>query len=205
MKWEPIAGDPRFPILAPRKAGDWAFVQHALYWLADYGAAVFVMFPGTLYRGNAERKIREDLVRKNLVSSVVQLPPGLFQETSIATSIVVFKEISDGVLFLDASTESLDDESRKRIVDLVLRRENVDFTARLATLDEIERNDFNLSVQTYVEPRDTREKIDIVQLEEEIERHRRRADQLRGEIDALLPEIRSAVAVMHGGKVEDVH
>ena len=192
VKWEPIKDDHRFPILAPRKAGDWAFVQHALYWLADDGVAASVMFPGALYRGNAERKIREDLVRKNLVSAVVQLPAGLFRETSIATSIVVFKRSKD-VLFVDAT-----ELEREKVVELVRRRENVEFTARLATLDELERNDFNLSVSTYVEPRDTREKIDLDQLEREIEEHRRRADELRREIDVLLPDVKAAIAVIHG-------
>ena len=152
--------------------------MHSLSWLASNGTAAIVCFPGIMYRGGAEQKIRKYLVDNNYVDGIIQLPNNLFFGTSIATCIMVMKKnkADNKTLFIDATSEcvkvtnnnKLTPENIDRIVDVFAKREEVEHFAHLASYEEVSGNDYNLSVSTYVEAEDTREKIDIVKLNAEI-------------------------------------
>ena len=197
-----LINDPRFApagVLAPKSKADMAFIMHSLAWLAPGGIAAIVTFPGIMYRGGAEQKIRKYLIDNNFIDCIIQLPDNLFFGTSIATCIMILKrgKEDDKTLFIDASKEcvkvtnnnKLTDENIKNIVDIYANREDKDYVAHLASYDEIVEQNYNLSVSTYVEAEDTREKIDIVALNAEIERIVARENELRAEIDRIIKEI----------------
>ena len=197
-----LINDPRFApagVLAPKSKADMAFIMHSLSWLAANGTAAIVCFPGIMYRGGAEQKIRKYLVDNNYVDAVIQLSGSLFFGTSIATCIMVLKKgkRDNKVMFIDASKEyikvtnnnKLTPENIDRIVDVFAKREEVAHFSHLADYAEIAENDFNLSVSTYVEPEDTREKIDIKKLNAEIAEIVAREQVLRSEIDKIIAEI----------------
>lgn len=207
IKWEGdgnplLINDPRFApagVLAPKSKADMAFIMHSLSWLASNGTAAIVCFPGIMYRGGAERKIRKYLVENNFIDCVIQLPSNLFFGTSIATCIMVMKKNkSDSTtLFIDATSEcikvtnnnKLTPENISRIVDTFAERKEIAHFSHLADITEITENDFNLSVSTYVEAEDTREKIDIQKLNAEIAEIVLREEELRAAIDAIIEEI----------------
>ena len=207
IKWagddDPVLiNDPRFSpagVLAPKSKADMAFIMHSLSWLAANGTAAIVCFPGIMYRGGAEKKIRKYLIDNNFIDCVIQLPPNLFFGTSIATCIMVFKKnkTDSGILFVDASNEfvkvtnnnKLTQENIDHIVQTFAERKDVEYLAHLASYDEIKEQDYNLSVSTYVEQKDTREKIDIVKLNAEIKNIVTREQVLRDEIDQIVAEI----------------
>ena len=197
-----LINDPRFApagVLAPKGKADMAFIMHSLSWLAPNGTAAIVCFPGIMYRGGAEQKIRKYLVENNYVDCIIQLPGNLFFGTSIATCIMVMKKnkTDNDVLFIDATKEcikvtnnnKLTEENIDRIVSVFTKREEVKHLAYVAACEEIAENDYNLSVSTYVEPEDTREKIDIVKLNAEIKEIVVREQVLRDEIDKIIAEI----------------
>ena len=176
-----------------------AFIMHSLSWLASNGTAAIVCFPGIMYRGGAEQKIRKYLIDNNFIDCVIQLPSNLFFGTSIATCIMVLKRgKADGkVLFIDATKEcikvvknnKLTQANMDRIVDTFANRSEIEHFAHLASYDEIVENDYNLSVSTYVEVEDTREKVDIQKLNAEIREIVAREAVLRTEIDKIIAEI----------------
>lgn len=197
-----LVNDPRFSpagVLAPNSKADLAFTMHMLHWLAEDGAAAIVEFPGVLYRGGAEGKIRRYLVENNFVHTIIQLPPDLFFGTTIATCIIVFKKsrIDDKVLFVDASSQfvregnknRLNEENRENLLSLAFERKDVEHVAKLVSIDDIAANDWNLSVSSYVEPEDTREKVDITELNNRIAGIVERQQQLRESIDAIVAEL----------------
>lgn len=197
-----LINDPRFSpagVLAPKSKADMAFIMHALAWLASGGTAAIVCFPGILYRGGAEQKIRKYLIDNNFIDCIIQLPANLFFGTSIATCIMVLKrgKADNRTLFLDASAECvkvtnnnrLTTDNIGRIVSAFAAREEIPHFAHLAEYGEIEENGYNLSVSTYVEQEDTREKIDIVKLNAEIGEIVAREQSLREEIDKIIAEI----------------
>lgn len=197
-----LINDPRFSpagVLAPKSKADLAFIMHSLSWLAPNGTAAIVCFPGIMYRGGAEQKIRKYLVDNNFVDCIIQLPSNLFFGTSIATCIMVLKKnkIDNKTLFVDATNEcikvtnnnKLTPENIDHIVDVFTKREDIEHFARLASYEEVAENDYNLSVSTYVEAEDTREKIDIVKLNAEIKEIVAREQELRDEIDKIIAEI----------------
>jgi type I restriction enzyme M protein len=209
IKWEgdsdaTLINDPRFSpagVLAPKSKADLAFIMHSLTFLATNGTAAIVCFPGIMYRGGAEKKIRQYLVDNNFIDAVIQLPDNLFFGTSIATCILVMKKgkRDNKVLFVDASDECVKVTNNNRLtadnIANVLaivkeRKEKVDYKSRLVHRDEIAENDFNLSVSTYVEQKDTREKIDIVKLEAEIKEIVEKEAKLRAAIDEIVEELR---------------
>lgn len=207
IKWEGddnplLINDPRFApagVLAPKSKADLAFIMHSLSWLAPNGTAAIVCFPGIMYRGGAEQKIRKYLVENNYVDCIIQLPANLFFGTSIATCIMVLKKgkSDNKVLFIDATNEcikvtnnnKLTEENIQKIVDVFTRRDDVEHFSKLVSFDEISENSFNLSVSSYVETEDTREKIDIVKLNAEIKEIVAREQVLRDEIDKIIAEI----------------
>ena len=207
IKWEGddnplLINDPRFApagVLAPKSKADLAFIMHSLSWLAPNGTAAIVCFPGIMYRGGAEQKIRKYLVENNYVDCIIQLPANLFFGTSIATCIMVMKKgkTDNKVLFIDATNEcikvtnnnKLTEDNIQRIVDAFTSREDVEHFSKLVSFNEISENGYNLSVSSYVEAEDTREKIDIVKLNAEIKEIVAREQVLRDEIDKIIAEI----------------
>ena len=173
--------------------------MHSLSWLAANGTAAIVCFPGIMYRGGAEKKIRQYLVDNNFIDCVIQLPANLFFGTSIATCIMVLKrgKADNKTLFIDASSECvkvtnnnrLTAENIERIVSAFTTHEEIKHFSHLAEYGEITENGYNLSVSTYVEAEDTREKIDIVKLNAEIEEIVSREKVLRDEIAKIITEI----------------
>lgn len=197
-----LINDPRFApagVLAPKSKADLAFIMHSLSWLASNGTAAIVCFPGIMYRGGAEQKIRKYLVDNNFIDCIIQLPSNLFYGTSIATCIMVMKKNKNDNLtfFIDASNEcvkvtnnnKLTPGNIERIVNTFANREEDKHFSHLASYDEIIENDYNLSVSTYVEAEDTREEIDIVKLNAEIEKIVLREDALREAIRNIIKEI----------------
>ena len=197
-----LINDPRFApagVLAPKSKADLAFIMHSLSWLASNGTAAIVCFPGIMYRGGSEQKIRKYLIDNNFIDCVIQLPSNLFFGTSIATCIMVMKrsKTDNKTLFIDASSEcikvtnnnKLTPDNIKRIVDAFAGRVEEAHFAHLATYEEITENDYNLSVSTYVEAEDTREKVDIVKLNAVIEEIVTREDELRKAIRNIIEEI----------------
>ena len=207
IKWEGndnpvLINDPRFSpagVLAPKSKADLAFIMHSLAWLATNGTAAIVCFPGIMYRGGAEKKIRQYLIDNNFIDCIIQLPSNLFYGTSIATCIIVLKKskADNRTLFIDASAEcikvtnnnKLTEENIRRIVDEFVSRADVDHFARCVPYEEVAQNEYNLSVSTYVQPEDTREVIDIVKLNAEIEQIVAREQVLRDEIAKIIGEI----------------
>ena len=207
IKWEGDANpllinDPRFSaagVLAPKSKADMAFIMHSLSWLAPNGTAAIVCFPGIMYRRGAEQKIRKYLVDNNYVDCVIQLPSNLFFGTSIATCIMVMKKgkTDNKTLFIDATNEcvkvtnnnKLTPDNIDNIVDVFAKREDKKHFSHLADYEEIVENGYNLSVSTYVEAEDIREKIDIVKLNAEIKEIVAREQVLRDEIDKIIADI----------------
>ena len=207
IKWkgddDPILiNDERFSpagVLAPKSKADLAFIMHSLAWLATNGTAAIVCFPGIMYRGGAEKKIRKYLVDNNYVDCIIQLPDNLFFGTSIATCIMVLRKskTDNTILFIDASNEfekvtnnnKFTPENIEKIVNEFTSREDVEYFSRSVPYSEIQENDFNLSVSTYVEKEDKREVIDIVKLNAEIKEIVAREQVLRDEIDRIITEI----------------
>ncbi|SES69292.1 type I restriction-modification system subunit M [Anaerobranca gottschalkii] len=210
VKWDGdsnplLINDPRFSpagVLAPKSKADLAFIMHSLSWLATNGTAAIVCFPGVLYRGGAEQKIRKYLVENNFIDCIIQLPDNLFFGTSIATCIMVLKKSKsdNNILFIDASNEfvkvtknnKLSQDNIEKILNAYIDRKDVKHFTKLVPKEEIEKQDYNLSVSTYVEKEDTREKIDIVALNAEIKEIVERQKKLREEINKIISEIEVA-------------
>ncbi|AKE41905.1 type I restriction-modification system subunit M [Corynebacterium kutscheri] len=207
IKWEGDANpllinDSRFApagVLAPKSKADLAFTMHILSWLAVNGTAAIVEFPGVLYRGGAERKIRKYLIDNNYVDTVIQLPPDLFFGTTIATCIIVLKKskTDNAVLFIDASAEfsrvgnknKLLPDNQKQILKHFATREDVEYIAKLVPNEDIAANDYNIAVSSYVEQEDTREVINITELNTEIARIVARQAELRTSIDVIVADL----------------
>lgn len=200
-----LINDPRFApagVLAPKSKADLAFIMHSLSWLATDGTAAIVCFPGVLYRGGAEKKIRQYLIDNNFIDCIIQLPSNLFFGTSIATCVMVLKKskAENSTLFIDASEEyvkitnnnKLTQENIDNIVEVFKARQEKDHFSCLVPNSQIAEQDYNLSVSTYVQKEEKREVIDIATLNAEIERIVARENVLRREIDAIIAEIEGA-------------
>lgn len=185
--------------LAPKSYADFAFIMHALSYLSSKGRAAIVCFPGIFYRKGAERTIRKYLIDNNFIDCVIQLPENLFFGTSIATCILVMSKnkTENKVLFIDASKEFkketnnniLEEKNIDAIVEEFRNRTDVEYFSRYVDVSEIEENDYNLSVSTYVEKEDTREVIDIKALNKELEETVKRIDELRSSINEIVKEL----------------
>ncbi|WP_347042366.1 type I restriction-modification system subunit M [Brachybacterium nesterenkovii] len=207
IKWEGDANpllinDERFSpagVLAPKSKADLAFTMHMLSWLAVNGTAAIVEFPGVLYRGGAEKKIRQYLVDNNYIDAVIQLPADLFFGTTIATCILVLKKSkkSSDVLFIDASAEfkrvgnknKLLEEHQARILGAFTAREPEDYFTTVVSIEDIASNDYNIAVSSYVEAEDTREAVNITELNAEIARIVARQAELRTAIDEIVADL----------------
>jgi type I restriction enzyme M protein len=194
-----LINDPRYApagVLAPKSRADLAFTMHMLSWLAVNGTAAIVEFPGVLYRGGAEQKIRKYLIDNNYIDTVIQLPPDLFFGTTIATCILVLKKSKkdNSVLFIDASAEfvhvgnknKLTEAHQQKILDAFTARQDADHFTRVVPNTDIAENSYIISVSAFVEQEDTREVVDIEKLNAEIVEIVARQQELRGQIDAIV-------------------
>lgn len=199
-----LINDDRFApagVLAPKSKADFAFVLHALSYLSSKGRAAIVCFPGIFYRGGAEQKIRKYLVDSNFVETVISLAPNLFYGTSIAVNILVLSKhkTDTKIQFIDASGEDffkketnnnvLTDAHINRIMDMFDSKADVAHVAGTIDNAKIAENDYNLSVSSYIEAKDNRDKVDITQLNAEIAKTVEKIDKLRADIDAIVKEI----------------
>lgn len=199
-----LINDPRYSpagVLAPKSKADFAFIMHSLSWLATNGTAAIVCFPGIFTRTNtkAEPKIRKYLVDNNFIDCIIQLPNNLFFGTDIATCIMVLKKNKkdNNTLFIDATKEcikvtnnnQLTEQNINNIIKIFENREDLEYVAKLVSSKEIAENNYNLSVSTYVEKEDTREKIDIVELNKKINEIVAKEQELRDAINKIISEI----------------
>lgn len=199
-----LINDERFApagVLAPKSKADFAFILHSLSYLSSRGRAAIVCFPGIFYRGGAEQKIRKYLVDSNFVETVISLAPNLFYGTSIAVNIMVLSKnkADTKIQFIDASGKEfykketnnniLEEEHIEKIIQLFASKENKKYVSKSVDKDEIAKENYNLSVSSYVETKDTREVIDINVLNTEIKKTVKNIDRLRVEIDKIIAEI----------------
>lgn len=185
-------------VLAPKSKADFAFTMHILHSLAVNGTAAIVEFPGVMYRGGAEQKIRKYLVDNNFVDAVIQLPQDLFFGTSIATCILVLKKSKkeNSTLFVDASAlftrsqtkNKLTTDHMGKILDIIENRTVEDYFSLVVDNTDVAANDYNLSVSSYVTAEDTREVVDITQLNKDIEGIAARQSDLRRQIDKIVAD-----------------
>ena len=208
LKWEGkentiLINDERYApagVLAPKSAADLAFTMHMLWHLSERGTAAIVEFPGVLYRGGDEKKIRQYLIKNNFVDTVIQLPANLFFGVGIATCIIVLKKSAktdSSVLFIDASKLFRKDgnknvllqEHQDKIMELFTNRQDEQYLAKLVKNDDILANDANLSVSSYVEQEDTREVIDITEVNAKLENLVAEGNELNKKIEAIIKEL----------------
>lgn len=199
-----LINDERFApagVLAPSSKADLAFTMHMLSWLSPKGIAAIVEFPGVLYRGGAEQKIRKYMIDNNFVDTVIQLPSDLFFGTSIATCILVLKKnkTDNNILFVDASEEfvrntnknKLSEENINNIVNLLKERKSVENKAYLAPYEEIKENDYNISVNSYLKSNINEVKIDIEEVNKKLAEIVPKQQQIRKELEEIIRELES--------------
>lgn len=206
-KWSATAGflqDERFSdygVLAPKSKADYAFLLHGLYHLKSNGTMAIVLPHGVLFRGAAEGKIREKLLRAGNIYAVIGLPANLFYNTSIPTCIIVLKKHRDGrdVLFIDASKKfdkgkkqnAMTDEHIEAVMELYSKRETVEKESYLASFEDIEKNDFNLNIPRYVDNFEKEEEVDINALLTQMDQTDKELEQAQGEFLSLLKDLTS--------------
>lgn len=198
-----LINDERFApagILAPESKADLAFTMHMLAWLSQKGTAAIVQFPGVLYRGGAEQKIRKYMVGNNFVDVVIQLPNDLFFGTSIATCILVLKKSkkTNDILFIDASNQYVRNTNKNKlssdnidwIVEKIKNRKGKDNEpVVVVSNDEVEKNNYNISVNTYIKNTSEDEKIDIKEINRKIKEVVKKENKVRIELDKIIQEL----------------
>ena len=205
--WSAAAGflqDERFSeygVLAPKSKADYAFLLHGLYHLKSSGTMAIVLPHGVLFRGAAEGKIREKLLRAGNIYAVIGLPANLFYNTSIPTCIIVLKKHRDGrdVLFIDASRKfekgkkqnAMTDEHIDSVIELYNRRETVEKESFLAEFEDVEKNDFNLNIPRYVDNFEKEEEIDLKALLTDMKQNDAEISRVQGEFVSLLKDLTS--------------
>ena len=206
-KWSAAAGflqDERFSdygVLAPKSKADYAFLLHGLYHLKNNGTMAIVLPHGVLFRGAAEGKIREKLLRSGNIYAVIGLPANLFYNTSIPTCIIVLKKHRDGrdVLFIDASKKfnkgkkqnEMTDEHIDEVLALYSDRKTVEKESYLASFEDIEKNDFNLNIPRYVDNFEKEEDVDINTLLQDMKKTDDKLEQVKGDFVSLLKDLTS--------------
>ncbi len=207
-KWSAASGflqDERFSdygVLAPKSKADYAFLLHGLYHLKSNGTMAIVLPHGVLFRGAAEGKIREKLLRAGNIYAVIGLPANLFYNTSIPTCIIVLKKHRDGrdVLFIDASKKfekgkkqnTMTDEHITAVIDLYHKRETVEKEAFLASFEDIEKNDFNLNIPRYVDNFEEEEEINLGELLTEMKQTDEELEKTEKEVLSFFKDLTSS-------------
>lgn len=207
-KWSAVSGflqDERFSdygVLAPKSKADYAFLLHGLYHLKSNGTMAIVLPHGVLFRGAAEGKIREKLLRAGNIYAVIGLPANLFYNTSIPTCIIVLKKHRDGrdVLFIDASKKfekgkkqnTMTDEHITAVIDLYHKRETVEKEAFLASFEDIEKNDFNLNIPRYVDNFEEEEEINLGELLTEMKQTDEELEKTEKEVLSFFKDLTSS-------------
>lgn len=197
-----LINDPRFApagVLAPKSKADLAFTMHMLSWLSTSGTAAIVEFPGVLYRGGNEMKIRKYLIDNNYIDTVIQLPPNLFFGTPIATCVIVLKKSKkeNNILFIDASNEfvhsgnknKLSDDNINAILNAFIERKDKEYFTKVVPSSVIAENEYKISINSYVDQEDTREEVDIKKLNTEIAEIVEKENKLRIEIDKIVVDL----------------
>ena len=184
----------------PKSKGDYAFILHMIETLKPKTGRMAVVVPhGVLFRGSAEGKIRQKLIEENLLDAVIGLPEKLFYGTGIPAAVLVFRKdkTDNNVLFIDASREfqagknqnQLSDENIAKVVDTYRQRENLDKYAYLASLEEIQENDFNLNIPRYVDTFEEEEEIDLMAVQAERKEIEAEIAKLNEQMDGYLKEL----------------
>lgn len=207
LKWEGDANpllinDERFSpagVLAPKSKADYAFIMHILSWLSSSGTSSIVEFPGILYRGGAEQKIRKYLIDNNFIDALIQLPTDLFFGTTISTVIMVIRKnkTTNNIHFVDASKEfvrydtknKLSETNIDKIVETIRNKTDIEYFSRYVDVQEVIEKDYTLSVNTYVGAEDTSEVIDIQELNQKIKDIVVKVEQLRNSIDSIIQDL----------------
>ena len=193
-------------VLAPPSNADFAFIMHMLSWLSPKGTAAIVVFPGILYRGNAEQKIRQYMIDNNFIDTIIQLPPNIFFQTPIATAIMVLKKNKNdnNILFIDASNEfvknsdkmkngnnsnKLSEDNINNIYNVFKNRKTDSLKSYLATYEEVKNNEYNISVNTYLKKEIEEDTIDIKELNEDLAQILPKQQELRKELDEIIKDL----------------
>lgn len=185
----------------PTSKGDYAFVQHMLYSLAEEGTMATILPHGVLFRGAGEGKIRKQIIEMNLLDAVIGLPEALFYGTSIPACILVFKKNRkhEDVLFIDASGEGnyekgkkqnkLREEDLQKIVATYDSRETIDKYSYVASFEEIKENDFNLNIPRYVDTFEEEEPVDMDAVKQNIANIKEELKVVEAEMEKYLKEL----------------
>ena len=216
LKWEGdknpnLVHDKRFSpagVLAPSSKADMAFIMHSLYMLSQKGTAAIICFPGVLYRGGAEQKIRKYLIDNNFIDCIIQLPDNLFFGTSVATCIMVLKKSKkdNSVLFIDAQKEcdkllgcnKLSKDNISTIINTYKQRNNIEYLSKNVLTSQIKKQDYNLAVNTYIKSPNINRMVDVAKLNKELTRILKREKELRERISKNnLDEL-----LMHSGEIQ---
>jgi len=187
--------------LAPKSKADFAFIQHMIFQLSDNGTMAVVLPHGVLFRGASEGTIREYLIKeKNYLDAVIGLPANIFYGTSIPTCILVFKkcrENEDNILFIDASKDfeagknqnRLRDEDVDKVIETYKNREEIEKYSHVASLQEVEENEYNLNIPRYVDTFEEEEEIDIKQVQQELKEIDKQIEEVDKELNVYLKEL----------------
>ena len=178
--------------LAPASKADYAFVLHSLYHLNEQGTMAIVLPHGVLFRGAAEGKIRQTLIEKNYIDTIIGLPANLFYGTSIPTIILVLKKNRSArdILFIDASKDfikgknqnSLSEEAIEKIVQTYVNRQDIEKYAHAASPEEVRENDYNLNIPRYVDTFEEEEEIDLSEVNRQLAEDNKEIAALEAEI-----------------------
>ena len=208
LRWSPsevMGEDFRFKNhgLAPKSAADFAFLLHGFHFLSEQGTMAIILPHGVLFRGGAEQRIREKLLKDGHIDTVIGLPSNLFFSTGIPVCILVLKKCKneDDVLFINASDEehyekgkrqnSLRESDIDKIVETYMNRpkEPIDRYAQRVSMDEIEQNDYNLNISRYVSTAKPEKKIDLSAVNAQLVEIEKRAKESRDKHNTFLKEL----------------
>jgi type I restriction enzyme M protein len=185
----------------PSSKGDYAFVQHMLYSLAEDGHMAVILPHGVLFRGSSEGKIRKQMLEMNLLDAVIGLPEGLFFGTGIPACVMVFQKNRqrNDVLFIDASGEGnyekgknqnkLREQDIQKIVETYENYEGIEKYAYAATMEEIKENDYNLNIPRYVDTFEEEEQVDMDAVKENITNIKKELQDVEQQMEKYLQEL----------------
>lgn len=215
-KWEQIQNDDRFlgpSELPPSEYSDYAFIEHCLYHLSEEGCFATICFPGTLYRGEKEEKIRKWIFDNNWIDAVISLGKNMFLGTKIGLIILILRKNKkdNKILFINAENEWIKDKVTKqnkgknkrnieskntlsdaniaKIYDAYIQRKDIDKFSKLVDSDTVINNNYNLSINNYVSVKEKEEKPNITLINEELKEIVNHTNELRVKIDSLIKEI----------------